>query len=150
MRHRPVPGPALVLAAAVCSGGCTTVSSLMTREPVEQLAVATAAVEAARSAGAEQHANKEFVNARLKLESARKLSKDGEHDRARQLAVEANVDAQYASAKAGAERSMLAVAEVDAGMRALREALQRGEPVVPAATPQPVAPREVPAATMPR
>lgn len=149
MSHRPVAGSALALAAALSAAGCTTVSSMWTRAPVEQLAVAAASVEAARSAGAEQHANKEFINARLKLESARKLSKDGEHARARELAIEADVDAQLARSKAAAERSMLAAAEVEAGMRALREALQRGEPVTQSATPQPVAPPNLPSPASP-
>lgn len=130
------------LAAMAAASGCASWSP----EPVEQFASASASVEAARAAGAEQYANKEFVNARLKLETARNFDKSGEHARARQLAIEAGVDAQLARAKAATERSMLAVAEVDAGMRALREALQRGEPQPSIAIPQAVAPRGGPAA----
>jgi hypothetical protein len=98
------------------------------------IAAGTAALEAARSAGAPEFAAADLDQARGKLERARALAQAGKNREAIRLAEQAEVDAQLARASAGSERSTRALNEVEASLRSLREELNR------AATTQPVRP----------
>lgn len=131
------------LAAAAALALALLLAACVSPVPTEQIALGSAAVDAARSAGAEQHAGPEFATARQKLENARTQVGFGDNVQARWLAEEAEVDAQVALSRAAAQRSQLAAAEVEAGLRALREALGRGEPDQRNAMPQPVMPPRV-------
>jgi hypothetical protein len=102
----------------------------------EQMARTEAVLKQAESAGAEQEALPELQHARDKFSEARReLAKgSGSSDReAMRLAKEAEVDAQYAAAKAQAERQEDAASEVQEGVRALEDEAQRN-----AANPPPV------------
>lgn len=125
---------AALMACALLGAGCASAPP-----PNEQLAVAAAAVDAARAAGAAEHAPVELNSARAKLEQARRLAQAREFAKARELAEQADVDAQVARSKAGAQRSQLAVAEVEEGLRMLRQELDRAVPQAPG-MPQPAAP----------
>ena len=131
------------LAAAAALALALLLAACVSPVPSEQIALGSAAVDAARAAGAEQHAGPEFATARQKLENARTQVGFGDNVQARWLAEEAEVDAQVALSRAAAQRSQLAAAEVEAGLRALREALGRGEPDQRNAMPQPVLPPRV-------
>lgn len=89
--------------------------------PQERLLLASAAVDGAVSAGAAELAPAELLLARDKFEAAKVAATKGDNDRARALAEEAEVDALLARNKAGAERSRRANAEVQQGLKALRE-----------------------------
>lgn len=117
------------LLAALSLAACASTPS-----PAPAIAAGTASVEAARSAGADELAAVDINEARRQLERARLLAQSGDERGAIRMAERADVDAQLARAKAGSERSRRAVAEVEAGLRTLRDELNRG------ATPQPVRP----------
>ena len=111
--------PAITLTVAACAS---------TPPPTEQLAVATAAVSHANAAGAQTLAPTEMDMARDKLRRANLALAAQEHDRARQLAQQAQVDALLAEAKAESARARKAAEEVQAASRALREEMGRKAP----------------------
>jgi hypothetical protein len=125
---------AALLACALLGAGCASAPP-----PNEQLAVATASIDAARAAGAAEHAAVELNGARAKLEQAQRLAQAREFAKARELAEQADADAQVARSKAGLQRSQLALAEVEEGLRLLREELERAAPQAPG-LPPPAAP----------
>jgi hypothetical protein len=131
-----LPTAALGLATALLGAGCAS-----TPPPTAQLAVAAASIDAARAAGAPQYAAAELNTAQAKLEQARRLVQSRQHGPARELAEQADADAQVARTKSQAERSRLAVTEVREGLRLLQEEAQRGTPPpagdVPAGVPPP-------------
>ncbi len=88
--------------------------------PTPALAGGSAAVDAARSAGAAELAPVEMGSATGKLERAQALARDGKNLEARRLAEEAAADAAAARAKAGAERSRRAATEAESGVASLR------------------------------
>jgi hypothetical protein len=112
--------------------GCTAAASLALvacaskPSPDPALAAGAASVDAARAANAGDLAATDMNNARSKLERARALAQAGQRIEAIRLAEQADADAQVARAKAGAERTRLALDEVDKGLRTLREELARG------------------------
>jgi hypothetical protein len=93
--------------------------------PREQLAVGTASVEAAQSAGASELAPVELNQAREKLSLATAALRDKQLVAARRLAEAADADAQVARSKANAERSRRAADEVLAGLQTLRQQLDK-------------------------
>ena len=93
--------------------------------PREQLAVGTASVEAAQSAGAGELAPVELNHAREKLSLATAALRDKQLVAARRLAEEADADAQVARSKANAERSRRAADEIVAGLQTLRQQLDK-------------------------
>lgn len=126
--HRP-GGVAALLAAAALLGACAS-------DPptAPSLTAGAAALDTARSSGAPEYAAADLDAARSKLERARTLAATGHAREAVRMAEQAEVDAQYARAAAGTERSTRALNEVEASLRSLREELNR------AATAQPVRP----------
>lgn len=105
----------IALCVAATLWGCASAP------PQEQILLAGAALDAATSAGASEMAPSEILLARNKFEAAKVAAAKGENERARALAEEAEVDALVARNKAGAERSRRANAEVQEGLKALRE-----------------------------
>lgn len=99
-----------------------------TPPPVAQMAVAEAAVRRAGSASTTETAAAELRVATDKLAAARSALKAGEHDRARQLAEQAAIDAQVAELHAQAERSTRAAQETQDAARVLREEIARKTP----------------------
>ena len=117
--------------------------------PKPQLAVGQASVEAAQTAGAGELAPVELNRAREKLALAQAAVKDKKYEQARVLAEQADVDAQVARTRAGAERSRRAAEEVTASLRTLREQIGRSSdeslmPTAPAAGPGTTQPRPAP------
>ena len=110
---------ALLGACAVAAGCGTTESS------APSIAAGAASVEAARSAGAPELDAVNLSEARSKLEKARALAAVGDDRGALRMAEQADVDAQLARAKAGSERSRLAVTELETGLQTLRDELNR-------------------------
>ena len=105
---------------AIALAGCGSTPSA-----APSIAAGSASVEAARSAGATELDAVDLNEARNKLERARALATAGDDRAAMRLAEQADVDAQLARAKAGSERSRLAVAELEAGLQTLRDELNR-------------------------
>jgi Domain of unknown function (DUF4398) len=119
-------------AAALLTAAC---ASTPPAEPA--IAAGAASIEAARSAGAPEFASAQLDTARAKLERARALAQVGRNEEALALAQQADVDAQLARAIAGSERSRRAAAEIETGLRALREELGRGAAPAASAPPRP-------------
>ena len=115
----PLTLTALLGACAVAAGCATTVSS------APSIASGAASIEAARSAGAPELDAVDLNEARNKLEKARALATAGDDRGAMRMAEQADVDAQLARAKAGSERSRLAVTELETGLQTLRDELNR-------------------------
>ncbi|HKY01106.1 MAG TPA: DUF4398 domain-containing protein [Burkholderiales bacterium] len=94
--------------------------------PKEQMAASQTAVEQARLSGAaEGPASAEYNAARAKLDRAQAAFQAEDYVLAGRLAREAEVDAQLAQARATSSKSLQALAEVQAGTRALREEMYR-------------------------
>jgi len=70
----------------------------------------------------------ELQTAREHLDKAKQAMDDEEYDEARRLADQALVNAQLAEAKAGAEKSRQAAAELRRSIETLRAELQRSSP----------------------
>lgn len=117
MKLQPASLGAAALAAALvaCAGA---------PEPREQMAVSQTAVERSSSA-AGGDAAAEIAMAREKLNLARVALAERRHERARQLAEQAEADAVLAEARAREKRSSAALDEVREGLRALRAELAR-------------------------
>ena len=114
-------GLAPVFASAVLFlAGCAS-----TPAPTEQLAVSTAAVEQAVSAGAPELAPAELRSARDKLDRAQAAMVAKDYGQARILAEQAQVDAQLAITKARSAKAQKAAASLEEGSRVLREEIDR-------------------------
>jgi hypothetical protein len=101
--------------------GCASVPP-----PIDQLAVSRAAVDQARAGGAVAAAPADYERARERLLAAEAANRDERYREARRLAQEAEVDARAALAKADAEKSRQALAEIERSLQALRNEAQRG------------------------
>jgi hypothetical protein len=93
--------------------------------PKEQMAVAEAAVQHASTANTRDNAAGELQLATSKLEAARSAMKSEDYPRARQLAEQAELDAQVAELRAQSARSGKAAKESRDAERVLREELNR-------------------------
>jgi hypothetical protein len=113
----------LTTVLATCAIAVTGCGSTPSAAP--SIASGAASVEAARSAGAPELDAVDLNEARNKLEKARALATAGDDRGAMRMAEQADVDAQLARAKAGSERSRLAVAELETGLQTLRDELNR-------------------------
>jgi hypothetical protein len=126
---------AVALAAAAALGACASPAP----PAAPALAAGNASLEAARSAGAPEHAAAEYEMARTKLDRTRALAAAGDGAAALRLAEQAEADAQLARARATSQRSQLALREIESSLRSLQEEIQRSSPGAPA-TPLPVRP----------
>jgi hypothetical protein len=109
---------ALVITLLV-AGACASVPA-----PVQEVAAAEGAVQAAADAGAGSLAPAELEKARRKLEAAKSALQAQEHLKARHFAEQAAVDAELAQSTARAEEAARAAAELraqigDAGRSAM-------------------------------
>lgn len=107
---------ATALMSAVFLAACTTTPP----SPPPQIALATAAIESAHVAGADEAARADMLNARTKLEGAQLAALSGDERRAWQLATEAEVDAQAARARAAYFRAAQILGGVEADVQELR------------------------------
>lgn len=93
--------------------------------PTEQLAVATAAIEQAVSAGAPELAPAELRSARDKLTRAHAQVAAKDYVQARMLAEQSQADAQLAITKARSAKAQKAAASLEEDSRVLREEMNR-------------------------
>jgi septal ring factor EnvC (AmiA/AmiB activator) len=122
-----------------CSIAFGIVACASTPMPVEKLAVAKSSIERAEQAQAAQFAQVELNSARNKYAAAQAAADKREADVAARLADQADVDAQLAEATARAKQQGQLVADMDAGLRDLRnETLRRNDPGAGAQAPQPL------------
>jgi hypothetical protein len=113
-------GVAAALAALVLAS-CATTSPV----PVEQFAVAKAAIADAVSAGAPEFAPGPLRSAQDDLDRANAAMNNRAYADARRFAEAAEVDARLAASTARSRKAQRAVAEVESGIRALREEVAR-------------------------
>lgn len=106
--------------ATVAITGCAGIPA-----PTTQLAVSTAAVADAVSAGAPEFAPLEMKTARDKLDSANLALAANDYNLARVLAEQVEVDAKFAETKARAVKAQKAAALSNDDTRILREELNR-------------------------
>jgi hypothetical protein len=111
---------ALLVCATVATSGCSA-----GRPPVAALSQADLAIQQADKSTASQHAPLELQTAREQLAQATRAMEEKEYDEARRLAGQALVDAQLAEAKAQAEKSRQAAAELRSSIQTLRTELER-------------------------
>jgi hypothetical protein len=104
----------LAMIALLALAACTSVPA-----PVQDVAEAERAVQAAADAGAEAVAPAEFEKARGKLEAAKSALQARQHLKARQLAEQALVDAELAQVTAEAGKDARATTEIRAQIRDL-------------------------------
>jgi hypothetical protein len=109
-----------MLVAALALAACATAPA-----PTEQMAVAKAAVADAVSAGGPEYAPGVFRSAQDKLDRGNAAMAAHEYNDARRYAEEAEVDAKLAATTARSVKAQRAVAELDLGIRALKEELAR-------------------------
>lgn len=107
---------ALVLSLSACSSA---------PKPKAELAMTASALQAAESAGAREYAPIELRLAREKQTLADKAMADEEYGRAKRLSNEAKVDAELAKAKTDAERSRIALREVQNSVQMMRQEIGR-------------------------
>jgi hypothetical protein len=108
---------AAITALSACAG---------TPPPQAEVAAARGMIEQAAPTAA-RYAPEELRDAQAKLGAAEAAMAREENEKARRLAEQAAVDARLALAAANNERMAAAVAEVNEGVRTLREQLQRRE-----------------------
>ncbi len=128
-----------VLAAWLTAGALAACAGTPQSAPF--IAASTASIDAARAAGASELAPVPLDDARAKLQQAQALAQSGRNEDAIRLAQQADVDAQLARARAGAERSRRSAAEVDASLQVLQDELnRRQQPAVQPSQPMPPQP----------
>lgn len=108
------------VAAAIFIAGCASIPA-----PVEQMAVSRAAVSNASSAGANELAPLQLKSAMEKMDAAERAMTEKDYVRARQLAEQAQVDAQLAAAAARSAKAKKAADAVQEDARILRQELER-------------------------
>jgi hypothetical protein len=122
--HRIVP--AVVLCASALATACASYQHAP--EVTAQMARTEATLQQARQGGAQVEALPQLQSARDKYaqaqQSLEKNSKEGDRE-AVQLAKQAELDAQFAAAKAQTSRQEKAASEVQQGVEALRSEANR-------------------------
>ncbi|TPQ24320.1 DUF4398 domain-containing protein [Methylomonas koyamae] len=108
------------LATALFAAGCASIPA-----PTEQMAVSKAAVNSASSAGGNEYAPIPLRAAVQKLDAAERAMSQKDYLQARQLAEQAQVDAQLAAATARAAKAQKAARELQESNRVLREEIDR-------------------------
>jgi uncharacterized membrane protein len=104
----------LAMIALLALAACASVPA-----PVQDVAEAERAVQAAADAGAGTVAPAEFATARGKLEAAKSALQAQQHLKARRIAEQALVDAELAQVTAEAEKDARATNEIRAQIRDL-------------------------------
>jgi hypothetical protein len=118
----------LLISAALL--GCANSPERVAAPAFEQdLARARASIDEAEQSGAAEFGGPQLTLARDKLRAAEDAAERGATERAQQLAVEADLDADLATAITRNRQTQALVAEVESGLRALEGELRRGENV---------------------
>jgi hypothetical protein len=93
--------------------------------PVEQMAVAKAAIANAVSAGGSEYASVEMRTAQEKIDRASRAMEKEDFETARWLAEEAEADARLAEKKAQSSKAQKAASVMKDDIRVLREEINR-------------------------
>jgi Domain of unknown function (DUF4398) len=120
MTHRLLTCIGICIAVAIIVSGCASVPA-----PTEQMAVAKVAVSNATSAGGVEFAPLEMKTAMEKMDNAERAMSDEEYLLARQLAEEAQIDAQLATALARSVKAQKAANALQDDNRVLRQEIDR-------------------------
>ena len=110
----------LGVAAAIFMAGCAS-----TPAPVEQMAVSREAISNASSAGANEFAPVQLNSAIEKMDAAERAMVKKDYVVARQLAEQAEADAQLAATMARSAKAKKAADELQEGSRILRQEIER-------------------------
>lgn len=110
----------VTIAAAMLVAGCAS-----TPAPVEQMATSREAVSNASNAGGNEFAPLQLKSAMEKMDAAEKAMVAKDYVRARQLAEQAQVDAQLAGAMARSAKAKKAADELQEGSSILRQEIER-------------------------
>jgi hypothetical protein len=128
-----VPLVGLVLASAAMLG-CANNNRVANRDgrdgvPLyeQDFARTRASIAEAEQAGAAEFGYRELALARDKLRAAEDAAEDGDVQRARELAVEADLDADLATAVTRNQQTQALVTEIRAGLRTLEDELRRAD-----------------------
>ena len=105
----------LLLLLPLVLAACTTAPPA----PPANIGLADAAIESAHTAGADEAARTDMINARAKLENARLTNRAGNTVLAARLAEEAEVDAHVARAKTAYLRAAKALDTAETDLRTL-------------------------------
>ena len=93
----------------------------------QDLERARASIAEAEKAGAEELGRAPLTLARDKVRAAEEAADDGESERARRLAVEANLDADLATAITRNRQTQALATEIRSGLRTLEDEVRRVE-----------------------
>jgi len=113
----------VAVATAIFVAGCA--STPTTPAPTEQMAVSRAAVSNASSAGGNEFAPLQLKSAMEKMDGAERAMAEKNYVRARQLAEQAQVDAQLAEAMARSAKAQKAADALREDNRVLRKEIDR-------------------------
>lgn len=100
---------------------CCACASQPKQETITQIAKTESSINQAETLGAQEGALPDLQQARDKLAEARSALQRKDERQAVRLAQQAQVDAQYAAAKARAQREERAASEVREGVNTVRE-----------------------------
>ena len=129
LRVVPLVGLVLISAATLGCANNNRVANRDGRDAVpayeQDLARTRASIAEAEQAGAAEFGNRELALAREKLRAAEEAAEDGDVQRARELAVEADLDADLAAAVTRNQQTQALVTEIRAGLRTLEDELRR-------------------------
>jgi len=110
----------LSVAVAIFMAGCAG-----TPAPIEQMAISREAISNARSAGGNEFAPVQLNSAVEKMDAAERAMEKKDYVRARQLAEQAEADAQLAGSTARSAKAKKAADELQEGSRILRQEIER-------------------------
>lgn len=113
----------ITVVAAVFMAGC--VSTPIAPAPTEQMAAAKVAISTATSAGGHEFAPLQLKSAMEKMDGAEQAIAKKDYVRARQLAEQAQVDAQLAEATARSAKAQKVADALQEDSRVLRQELDR-------------------------
>jgi predicted small lipoprotein YifL len=126
----PNPRRALAFASTLAAAALFALAGCASKPPMPsaEMAVAEASVQRANTSGTSDNAPAELQLAVSKLASAREALAAKDNERARQLAEQADVDAQAAELHARAARARKAAQETQDAARALNAAHPESPP----------------------
>lgn len=118
--HQLIHSLSITAGAVIFMAGCAS-----TPAPTQQIAAANTAITSANSAGGNEFAPVELKSAIDKLAAAERAMSEKDYELAKQLAEQAQVDAQLASAKASSAKAKKAADALQDSSRVLRQEINR-------------------------
>ena len=113
----------VAVAAAILMTACASTPPVA--PPTEQMAMSRSAISSASSAGGNEYAPVQLKSAMDKMDSAERAMGTKNYGLARQMAEEAQVDAQLAATAARAGKAQKAAAALQQGDQVLKKELDR-------------------------